>query len=530
MANEPGDIYEREADQVAGQLSEAPVHHAASSVPPRIQRLAGQPTGHLGAMVSAGVNEALASPGRPLDPALRQDMEKRFGYDFSRVRVHSGAAAERSAADVNANAYTVGHDIVFGAGLFRPGTRAGRQLLTHELTHVAQQSGLDETRVDNSGEDLGVSHLPQPVSPALYRQPAAPPTGIEEQLEKAAEAIVTAKLGALAAKPGPAATFSLPGCPANFCQPFSSKAAAALDLLWAGPLILAGIARKVNAKVVPLWASYLAGGASPRSLTAGFGADFTASSTTAKTTDFLVGELRKDVQANHAALMGGAATATIDFTPRLSTALTAITTPGDPNEMNFDVIGDIAGNVAGGIGTDQLAFPLGAKPSPFNDDRRAKVTATLARNPSGAVTVTPTIDFSLHDTVDLCPGNCGAPAEQVATIPLSRFEATGLVGDVPFTIDFPAPSANLSPFVVSPPAPMPSPAPGVVTASALRIRAAPTTASATLGSYPRGAAITILCETVGETIDGNSTWDQTDKGFVSDRYVSRSGPAAPPKC
>ena len=88
----------------------------------------------------ASVDQALASPGRPLEPALRQDMEQRFGYDFSAVRVHSGAAAEQSARDVNANAYTVGHNIVFGAGRFAPGTHEGRRLLAHELTHVVQQS------------------------------------------------------------------------------------------------------------------------------------------------------------------------------------------------------------------------------------------------------------------------------------------------------------------------------------------------------------------------------------------------------
>jgi hypothetical protein len=57
------------------------------------------------------------------------------------VRVHSGATAEQSAHDVNANAYTVGHNIVFGARGFAPGTHAGRRLLAHELTHVVQQSG-----------------------------------------------------------------------------------------------------------------------------------------------------------------------------------------------------------------------------------------------------------------------------------------------------------------------------------------------------------------------------------------------------
>jgi hypothetical protein len=87
------------------------------------------------------VYEVLHSPGQPLDSATLAFMEQRFGHDFSTVRVHSGAAAEHSAKDVNGHAYTVGHDIVFGAGRFAPGTHEGRRLIAHELTHVVQQSG-----------------------------------------------------------------------------------------------------------------------------------------------------------------------------------------------------------------------------------------------------------------------------------------------------------------------------------------------------------------------------------------------------
>ena len=70
-------------------------------------------------------------------------MEQRFGYDFSQVRVHPGRGREQSARDVNANAYTVGHDIVFGAGRFAPETHEGRRLIAHELTHVVQQSRVE---------------------------------------------------------------------------------------------------------------------------------------------------------------------------------------------------------------------------------------------------------------------------------------------------------------------------------------------------------------------------------------------------
>ena len=139
--NEPGDIYEREADRVADQVLATSAHHAVSGAPPRIQRFSGQSHGQTDG-APASVDQVLGSPGRPLEPALRQDMEQRFGHDFSHVRLHTGAAAEQSAQDVNAQAYTVGHNIVFGAGRFAPETRQGRRLIAHELTHVVQQTAV----------------------------------------------------------------------------------------------------------------------------------------------------------------------------------------------------------------------------------------------------------------------------------------------------------------------------------------------------------------------------------------------------
>ncbi len=90
--------------------------------------------------VPQSVHQVLRSPGQPLDSATRAYMEPRFGHDFSGVRVHADAGAAESARAVNAHAYTVGKDVVFGRGQFAPHTSAGRQLLAHELTHVVQQS------------------------------------------------------------------------------------------------------------------------------------------------------------------------------------------------------------------------------------------------------------------------------------------------------------------------------------------------------------------------------------------------------
>jgi hypothetical protein len=78
--------------------------------------------------------------GQPLDPGTRAYMESRFGEDFSGVRVHTDANAADSARGVNANAYTVGRDVVFDAGQYAPNTIEGQKVLAHELAHVVQQS------------------------------------------------------------------------------------------------------------------------------------------------------------------------------------------------------------------------------------------------------------------------------------------------------------------------------------------------------------------------------------------------------
>ena len=67
-------------------------------------------------------------------------MEPRFRHDFSRVRVHADTQAAESARAVNALAFTVGNDVVFGNGQYAPQTPAGRRLLAHELAHTIQQS------------------------------------------------------------------------------------------------------------------------------------------------------------------------------------------------------------------------------------------------------------------------------------------------------------------------------------------------------------------------------------------------------
>lgn len=85
------------------------------------------------------VHEVLRSPGQPLDAVTRAYMEPRFGHDFSGVRMHTDEKAAESARAVNALAFTVGRDVVFGAGQYAMETNAGKNLIAHELMHVIQQ-------------------------------------------------------------------------------------------------------------------------------------------------------------------------------------------------------------------------------------------------------------------------------------------------------------------------------------------------------------------------------------------------------
>jgi hypothetical protein len=157
MIGTSNDPLELEADRIAEQVLATTAHPVVSGAAPRIQRFAGITTGQA-ETAPASVDRVLASSGSPLETTLQHDMGQRFGHDFSRVRIHSDAAADRSAQDVCAHAYTVGHHIAFGSGRFAPLGYEGLRLLAHELTHVVQQSGAPPANGSPPGN--GVQHLP----------------------------------------------------------------------------------------------------------------------------------------------------------------------------------------------------------------------------------------------------------------------------------------------------------------------------------------------------------------------------------
>lgn len=178
----PGDRDELEADRVADRImgtpsaSETPCSAcrvgpggASAGPPPGLKGAGGASAGPPPALVagappcpkcrergsdrlrrqaeSGGAGPAAADrtalglgAGRPLDSATRAFFEPRFGADLGAVRVHTDERAAEAAGGVRALAFTLGPDIAFGSGQYRPGTEAGRRLLAHELTHVMQQA------------------------------------------------------------------------------------------------------------------------------------------------------------------------------------------------------------------------------------------------------------------------------------------------------------------------------------------------------------------------------------------------------
>jgi hypothetical protein len=118
------------------------------------------------------VGDVLSSAGQPLDGETQRFFSTRFGHDFGSVRVHADAAAAQSARSINALAYTVGHDIVFGGGQYAPNTNAGKRLLAHELTHVVQQGG-GGGQISSATQNGAAGNLRAPAAGAgvIQRQP-----------------------------------------------------------------------------------------------------------------------------------------------------------------------------------------------------------------------------------------------------------------------------------------------------------------------------------------------------------------------
>jgi outer membrane protein OmpA-like peptidoglycan-associated protein len=206
IGNQRGDRHEQEADRVADQIMRMPDPKLSITAgPPQLSRKcapceeeektrtlqAKRPEMHRASAEHEApeiVHEVLRSPGHPLDKLTRTFFEPRFGYDFSQVKVHSDTNAAESARAVNALAYVVGQDVVFGAEQYAPGTREGQRLLAHELSHVVQQRGSALTKLVVGTPDTPcVQKAEHVANPLPRRQQAAPLTLSERIVRRDAE-------------------------------------------------------------------------------------------------------------------------------------------------------------------------------------------------------------------------------------------------------------------------------------------------------------------------------------------------------
>lgn len=171
----PGDAAEREAERVAdevvrpaggaapGRTGSDPGDRSATSDPR--ERIGGAARSRTDApdvvpeTDTRGVDPHLEDRltglggGRRLPDDLRAEFEREFGRDLGDVRLHTGRRADEAARSIGAEAYTVGRDVAFAAGNYRPETERGRRLLAHELAHVIQQRRGPERVQPYMGED-----------------------------------------------------------------------------------------------------------------------------------------------------------------------------------------------------------------------------------------------------------------------------------------------------------------------------------------------------------------------------------------
>jgi hypothetical protein len=154
--NQAQDKYEQEADQIADQITARPSFRVSeslnvdnSSLAANVSPLVQTKRNGNASSISGALRDGLAiarQGGQPLPLASRQLMESRFGTDLSDVRVHTDKNAAQMNRNLNANAFTMGHDIYFGAGRFQPESIVGQKLLAHELAHTLQQTSVPNSQ------------------------------------------------------------------------------------------------------------------------------------------------------------------------------------------------------------------------------------------------------------------------------------------------------------------------------------------------------------------------------------------------
>jgi hypothetical protein len=369
----PGDVYEQEADRVAEQIMRQPDPPAGTRHPGlEIQRLSVGASDTRPAVAGIDLNP---SAGQPLSPSTRAVMEPRFGVDFGHVRLHTDEAAQRTASQIQARAFTYGHHISLGKGE----SEHNKRLMAHELTHVVQQE---------SG-----------VNAALIQRDCSDPSFCTPYATAAEAATAEARLR----------TYYLPADEAKFgadsrglFESFLSRRPG--DSL--APILFDDPANEVVDSFTNSWA-------------------------TADDQDAVI-----DLVGDR--LSRAPSGPLRDYTPTMMSLANFLSSAEmDNRPINYNNPFSIAGHIAGGIGSSDAG----------DDYRKIKYgNVTLQKTPlfgsTGYVSVETTLQYEVFDAIDFCLGDCGSSLEQTITIPMSRLEAGGEAYDVPYKVNFTAPSRS----------------------------------------------------------------------------------------
>ncbi|MFN0140306.1 MAG: DUF4157 domain-containing protein [Pyrinomonadaceae bacterium] len=319
------------------------------------------------------ISDVISSGGQPLDHQARSFFEPRLGYDLSTVRIHTDPAAEQSARAINAKAYTLGNNIVFGSGEYNPENESGKYLLAHELAHVRQQ------------QEGASSAIQRYCSDETFCTPYA----TDEEAESAEWWIRNTYFrleGYETYGPEVKGLYEsyLDRSPGDSLDPviFDSE----------GSYIVRSFQSSWDTKddhdaVIDLVGSRLSWAPA--------------------------GSLRDDVQT-HMSLSNFLSQSEMDNRP-----------------INYSNPLSVAGHIAGGLGSSDAG----------DDYRKVTLgTVTLERvtqfGSPWYTKVDVTLQYEVFDAIDFCPGDCGSPAEQLITVPMSRLEASGMAYDVPFKVIF----------------------------------------------------------------------------------------------
>jgi hypothetical protein len=147
-----GDAFEQEADTLAERL--------ANGERVVVRGQTGRTLHAKSAGATRGEVAASIGHGQPLPISLQREFGPRLGRDLSKVRIHTGAAADAAASSVAARAFTLGSDLVFGSNEFAPDSVTGRHLIAHELVHWVQQHGQSDRLQRNLKVDAKASDDP----------------------------------------------------------------------------------------------------------------------------------------------------------------------------------------------------------------------------------------------------------------------------------------------------------------------------------------------------------------------------------